>query len=224
MVNAAFLAAMENILRLYRLPYDPDYPVICFDERPCFLIGDVVKGLELKPGQVRKEHYEYAKNGSCCLLMAIEPLTGKRIAKIYDQRRKVEYADFMQLVAQYWSDAKQIRLIQDNLNTHNASSFYENFEAQKAFELAQQFEFHYTPLKASWLNAVEVEFSAIARGCLKRRTPDKDILEKQILTFVKERQDKQIKINWKFDITMARKKMNSKYKLVNPDNSKYEET
>lgn len=224
MVNAVFLAAMENLLRLYRLPYDADYPVICFDERPCFLIGDVIKGLELKPGQVRKEHYEYAKNGACVLLMAIEPLTGKRIAKIYDKRRKIEYADFMQLVAQYWADAKQIRLIQDNLNTHNASSFYQEFEAQKAFELAEKFEFHYTPVKGSWLNAVEIEFSAIARGCLKRRIPTKEMLEKQILTFVKERENKKIKINWKFDITMARKKMNSKYTSVNSDNIKYEKT
>jgi len=223
-VNAVFLAAMENILRLYRLPYDANYPVVNFDERPCFLIGDVIKGLELKPGQVRKEHYEYAKNGSCCLLMAIEPHTGKRLARIYDQRRKVDYADFMQLVAQYWAEAKQIRLIQDNLNTHNSSSFYETFDAQTAFDLAQRFEFHYTPLKGSWLNAVEVEFSAIARACLNRRIPDKEMLEKQILTLVKERQDKQIKIDWKFDITMARKKMNAKYAAVNPDNKIYEET
>lgn len=213
---------MENILRLYRLPYDAKHPVICFDERPCFLIGDVIKGLELKPGQVRKEHYEYAKNGACCLLMAIEPLTGKRIAKVYDQRRKKEYADFMQLVSEYWSDADQIRLIQDNLNTHNASSFYQHLEAQQAYELAQRFEFHYTPIKGSWLNAVEIDFSAISRGCLNRRIPDKQTLEKEVLTFVKEREEKQIKISWKFDITMARKKMNSKYVQVNPANQKYE--
>lgn len=215
---------MENILRLYRLPYDAKHPVICFDERPCFLIGDVIKGLELKPGQVRKEHYEYAKNGACCLLMAIEPLTGKRIAKVYDRRRKKEYADFMQLVSQYWSDADQIRLIQDNLNTHNASSFYQHLQAQQAYELTQRFEFHYTPIKGSWLNAVEIDFSAISRSCLNRRIPDKETLEKQVLTFVKEREKKQIKISWKFDITMARKKMNSKYVQVNPANQKYEET
>lgn len=223
MVNAVFLAAMENILRLYRLPYDPDYPVLCFDERPCFLIGDIIEGLELKPDQVRKEHYEYAKHGSCCLLMAIEPLTGKRIAKIYKQRCKVDYADFMQLVASHYAHAKQLRVIQDNLNTHNASSFYETFNAQTAYELAQRFEFHYTPKKGSWLNAVEIEFSAIARGCLNRRIPTQEEVEKQVLAFVKEREQKKIKISWKFDITMARRKMNSKYEKVNPANSKYKE-
>lgn len=212
---------MENILRLYRLPYDERYPVLCFDERPCFLIGDVVKGLELKPGQVYKQHYEYEKNGSCCLLLAIEPLTGKRIAVVYDQRRKIEYAEFMRIVATYFPKAIKIRLIQDNLNTHNASSFYERFDAQTAYELSQKFEFHYTPIKASWLNAVEIEFSAIARACLKKRIPTKEQLEKQVLNCVKERQEKQIKISWQFSLTDARKKLNKHYVKVNPDNEKY---
>lgn len=126
---------MENILCLYRLAYNEKYPVVCFDERPCFLIGDVIKGLELKAEQVRKEHYEYEKNGSCVLLLATEPLTGKRIARVYDQRTKVEYTKFMQIVANEFPNAEKIRLIQDNLNTHNESSFYQNMIAQKAFEL-----------------------------------------------------------------------------------------
>lgn len=215
---------MENILRLYRLPYDERYPVLCFDERPCFLIGDVVQGFELKPGQARKEHYEYEKNGSCCLLLAIEPLTGKRIAVVYDQRRKVEYAEFMQLVATHFPKAEKIRLIQDNLNTHNCSSFYEHFDAQTAYELSQRFEFHYTPKKASWLNAAEVEFSAVARACLNKRIPTKEQLEKQVLKYVKEREQKQIKVSWQFSITDARKKLNRHYVDVNQENLKYKET
>lgn len=218
MINGAFLACMENILRLYRLEYDEQYPVICFDERPCFLIGDKVVGFELKAGQTRKQHYEYEKNGACCLLMAIEPLTGKRLAVVYDRRRKIEYADFMKKVAEHWSKATQIRLIQDNLNTHTKAAFYENFDAQTAYNLAQKFEFHFTPKKASWLNAAEIEFSAIARQCLKRRIPTKDELEKQVLACVKERQQKQIKINWQFDITAARSKMSRHYEAVNSVN------
>jgi len=215
---------MEDILRLYRLPYDESYPVVCFDERPCFLIGDTVKGLELKPGQVRKQHYEYAKNGSCCLLMAIEPLTGKRIAAVYDQRRKIDYAQFMQSVASHFPAAKKIRLIQDNLNTHSKSSFYERFDAQTAYELSEKFDFHFTPKKASWLNAVEVEFSAIARNCLNKRIPKKKDLEKQVLIYVKEREKKQIKISWQFSINDARKKMNRHYVKVNSENSVFTET
>ena len=208
---------MENVLRLYHLPYDERYPVASFDD-PCFLIGDKVKGFELKAGQVKKQHYEYEKNGSCCLLAAIEPLTGKRIAKVYDQRRKIEYAEFMQLLAAHFPKAKKIRLIQDNLNTHNASSFYEHFDAQTAFELANKFEFHYTPKSGSWLNVIETEFSVLARSCLKRRIPTKEILEQQVLAIIKERSDQKIKINWKFSIADARKKMNRHYAKVNSKN------
>lgn len=212
---------MENILRLYRLPYDERFPVVCFDERPCFLIGDVIKGFDLKPEQVRKQHYEYAKNGSCNLLLAVEPLTGKRIAMITDRRRKIEYAQFMQQLVPHFPKAEKIRLIQDNLNTHNSSSFYEQFDAQTAYELTQKFEFHYTPLKGSWLNAVEIDFSAIARTALKQRIPTKEQLEKQIFACVKERVHQGIKINWQFDITAARSKMNRHYEKLNQDNTKF---
>lgn len=218
MINAAFLACMENILRLYALPYDEEYPVVSFDERPCFLIGDVVEGFGVKPGKIKKQHYEYEKNGACNLLAAIEPLTGKRIAKVYDRRRKIEYAEFMQILVTHFPKAKKIRLVQDNLNTHNASSFYERFDAETAYELSQKFEFNYTPKCGSWLNVIETEFSALARLCLKRRIPTKEKLEREVLKLVKERNDKKIKISWKFSITDARKKMNRHYKKVNADN------
>lgn len=211
---------MENILRLYALPYDENYPLISFDERPCFLIGDKVKGFECKSGQVKKQHYEYEKNGSCNLLAAIEPLTGKRIAKVYDRRRKIEYAEFMQIVASHYPNAKKIRVIQDNLNTHNPSSFYERFDAATAFELTQRFEFHYTPKKGSWLNVIEMEFSALARLCLKRRIPTKEMLEQEVLELIKEREKKKIKINWQFSITDARRKFNRQYNNVNQGNKK----
>ena len=118
-------------------------------------------------------------------------------------------------------NAKKIRLIQDNLNTHNYSSFYEYFDAQTAYDLAQKFEFHYTPKKASWLNAAEIEFSAIARSCLNKRIPAKEQLEKQVLVCVNERQEKQIKVTWQFSITDARKKLNRHYSKVNSENEKY---
>lgn len=162
---------MERILWLYALPYDRNYPVICFDERPCFLIGEAVDPLPLQSGRVCKEHYAYEKNGSCALLAAIEPLTGKRLAQVHQQRTKKEYTLFCQALAAAYPKAKKIRLVQDNLNTHNASAFYENLPAAEAFALAQQFEFLYTPKSASWLNMIEIEFSAVARQCLDRRIP-----------------------------------------------------
>jgi hypothetical protein len=122
---------MERILALYALPYDPHYPVICYDERPCFLIGDTLVPAAMQPGKPRKQHYEYEKLGSCALLAAIEPLTGKRLAQVHPQRTKREYTLFCQALAAQYPNAIKIRLVQDNLNTHNASAFYEHLPAIK---------------------------------------------------------------------------------------------
>jgi transposase len=212
---------MEEILQLYALPYDPNYPVICFDERPCFLIGQKIEPLAMQSGQVRKEHYAYEKNGSCVLLAAIEPLTGQRLAQVTVQRTKKEFTQFSQALAAAYPEAQKIRLVLDNLNTHNASAFYENLPAEQAFALAQRFEFHYTPKSASWLNMIECEFSAIVRQCLNRRIPTRDQLEKEVLAIFKERNQKKIKINWQFSIESARDKLNRHYQSVYADNSKY---
>ena len=213
---------MERILKLYALDYDPLYPVVCFDERPCFLIGDKVEPIPMKKGQIAKQGYAYEKNGSCSLLAAIEPLTGKRIAKVYEFRRKKEYALFMKELAIAFPKAKKIRLVQDNLNTHNESSFYENFPADEAFQLAQRFDWnYYTPKSASWLNMIEIEFSALARQCLNDRIPTQELLEKKVLALIKEREKKKIKINWQFTINKARSKMNRHYKKINSVNSKF---
>lgn len=223
-MDAIFIARMEQILHLYGLPYDPLYPLICFDERPCFLIGEAVAGLEMKAGQVARQHYAYEKNGCCVLLMAIEPLTGKRLAQVHQQRTKREYALFMKELAARYPEAKKIRLIQDNLNTHNTSAFYENFSAEEAFELSQRFEFYYTPKSASWLNMIEIEFSALSKQCLKRRIGSQEKLTREVTAIVKEREEKAIKINWQFSIESARSKLNRHYQKVNSDNVKYHET
>lgn len=215
---------MEDLLQLYALPYDPDYPTVCFDERPCFLIGEKIEPLAMQSGQVHKEHYAYEKNGSCALLAAIEPLTGKRLAQVHPRRTKKEFTQFSQALAAAYPEAKKIRLVLDNLNTHNTSSFYENLAAEDALALAQRFEFHYTPKSASWLNMIECEFSAVARQCLNRRIPTIEQLEKEVLAIIKERNNKQIKINWQFSIEDARDKMNRHYQHVFTDNSKYKKT
>ena len=215
---------MEEILQLYARPYDPNYPVVCFDERPCFLIGEKIEPLAMQDDQVRKEHYAYQKNGSCALLAAIEPLTGRRLAQVFPQRTKKEYALFCQALAAAYPEAKKIHLVQDNLNTHNASAFYENLPAEEAFALMQRFDFHYTPKSASWLNMIECEFSAVARQCLNRRIPTIELLEKEVLAIVKERHEKKIKIGWQFSIESARDKLNRHYQNVFAGNSKYKQT
>ncbi len=202
---------MERILWLYALSYQSDYPVICFDERPCQLLGEVVAPLPMKPGAVRKEHATYERNGTCALLAAIEPLTGRRFGVVTHQRTKKEYTEFCQMIAAQYPEAKKIRLVQDNLNTHHTSSFYEYLPPGEAFALAQRFEFYYTPKSASWLNMIEIEFSALARLCLKRRIPDINTLARQVTALIKERNKRKIKIDWQFSIQTARTKLRPHY-------------
>jgi hypothetical protein len=220
-MTSRFIAKMEQILWLYALPYDLLYPVVCFDERPCFLIGDTVEPLAMQSGQVRKEHYAYAKLGSCALLAAIEPLTGNRLAQVHDQRTKKEFTLFCLALAAAYPQAKEIRLVLDNLNTHDTSAFYEHLPADEAFALAQRFDFFFTPKSASWLNMIEIEFSALARLCLNRRIPTMEKLESEVMAIIAERQQKQIKINWQFSIESCRDKLNARYSVVNVANSKF---
>lgn len=209
---------MELILRLYLLPYNPSKPVVCYDERPCFLIGDTVEGLEMKPGQVAKQHYAYTKHGSCCVLAMIEPLTGKRYVHIRRRRRKKEFALYMQKLASLYPDAELITVVLDNLNTHEFSAFYETFDAQEAARLADRFQFVYTPKGASWLNMIEIEFSALSRQCLNRRIASIGELSNQVIAYFKERTLKGIKIDWQFSRENARQKLNRRYSQVNSGN------
>jgi hypothetical protein len=215
---------MEQILALYALPYDPAYPVVCYDERPCFLIGDQIEPIALQTGQIRKEHYAYEKNGSCALLAAIEPLTGNRVAQVLEHRTKKEYTLFCQALAAGFPQATKIRLVQDNLNTHDTSAFYENLPADAAQALAERFEFFFTPKPASWLNMIEIEFSALTRLCLDRRIPTEEQLKREVLSLVTQRKENKIKITWQFSVQSARSKLNSHYVKVQSDNQKFKET
>src|SRR4051794_12722713 len=178
---------MEDVLEVYAQPYDEQYPVVCFDERPCFLIEDTLTPLPTQEGKIAKEHYSYKKNGSCALLAAMEPLAGKRITEVYEHRTKAEYTQFMQHLSESYGDAKKIIVVHDNLNTHQTGAFYDHLPADQARALAERFEFHYMPKGASWLYMIEIEFSALSRQCLnRRRIPDKEILEQQLNAIVEE--------------------------------------
>ncbi len=161
-----------------------------------------------------REHYLYTKHGSCSLLAAIEPLTGQRLAHVQERRTKKEYAFFLLDLANHYPEAVKIHLVQDNLNTHTIGALYEQFPPAEAFALAQRFEFHYTPKCASWLNMIEIEFSAIARQCLKRRIPSREQLKAEVLALMKERQAKQIKIDWQFSLQAARSTFSRHYEGV----------
>jgi len=205
---------MEQVLDYYERPYDPDYPLICFDERPCQLIEDVLQPMPVKEGQTKREDYHYKRNGTAVVLSAIEPLSGERITEVREQKTKKDYAEFMQKVAKQYPDAKKIILVQDNLNTHNPSSFYENMPAKEAFALSQRFEMIYTPKKASWLNMAEIEFSALSKQCLDRRIGNFKTLESEVNAWVKQRNKSKVKIHWQFTKNHAREKFQRFYKDI----------
>jgi hypothetical protein len=178
----------------------------------------------MRKGEIEKQHYEYQKLGSCSLLAAIEPLTGRRLGQVHERRTKREFMLFCQQLSAAYPDATTIRLVLDNLNTHNTSAFYEHLDADQAFALAQRFEFIYTPKGASWLNMIECEFSVIARQCLDRRIATIECLSSEVLALLEERSAKAIKIHWQFSIGAARSKFNTQYTRINPANQKYKET
>jgi hypothetical protein len=200
---------MENILDLYEQPYDERWPVVCVDERPCQLLGEVIAPIPMKPGQSRRSDYEYQRNGVATLFVAVEPLTGKRLLKVTSRRTKVDYAAFMHEVSLHWSGAERICLVQDNLNTHTPGSFYEAFGAEEAFALASCFEMHYTPKKGSWLNMAEIEISAIARQCLDRRIGTEERLAHEIAVYNEARQG--VRLTWRFTKNDARHKLARHY-------------
>jgi len=209
---------MEDLLHLYLLPYDEKRPVVCFDELPVQLLGEVVMPLPMKAGQPQRVDYEYERGGTCSLLVAFEPLTGRCIVESSKQRTKTDYCRFMQRVAAGFPPAEKIVLVQDNLNTHTASSFYENLPPGGAFALAQAFEMHYTPKKGSWLNMAELELSALSRICLSRRIASIEELDGEIQSLVKERNALGIKVEWQFSIAKAREKLSRHYKKVQSKN------
>jgi hypothetical protein len=217
-IDGQYLARMEDVLYLYNLPFDEGRPLVCFDERPVQLLGEVVLPLPMKEGQPKRFDYEYEREGTAVLLVAFEPLTGKRIVETSKQRTKADYCRFMQRVVASFPKAEKIVLVQDNLNTHNASSFYENLPPAEAFSLAQAFEMHYTPKKGSWLNMAELELSALSRICLSRRISSIEELDCEIQALVKERNKLKIKVEWQFSISQAREKLGRHYENVKSKN------
>jgi transposase len=206
---------MEDVLHQYQLPYDPRYPQLCFDERPCFLIEDVGALLPMSPGKAKRYHYEYKKNGSCCVFLAFEPHTGFRYVEVRERRTASDYAAFMQtLLARHYPQAESIRLVQDNLNTHTPGAFYEVLPPAEAFALAQKFESHYTPKKGSWLNMAEIEFAALSKQCLDRRIPDLERLRREVLTWTAQRNQEGKTVHWKFSQPDARQKLHRHYQNV----------
>jgi DDE superfamily endonuclease len=221
---------MERILHIYELPYDVHYPVICFDEKPCALYGDITLPVPAKPaqfdeedkvkrpGRPKKFDSEYKRNGACSVLLAIEPLSAWRKVEAYNDRKAPTFAEFFKEISLSFPNALKIRVVMDNLNTHDFGSFYKLLPAHEAFELTQRFEFFFTPVKGSWLNMAEIELSAFSRICLDRRLDSIEKMNTEIQQLVKERMENKVIINWQFTNKKARITFKRHYNIVNSKN------
>lgn len=203
---------MEDVLEVYKRPYDPRFPPICMDEGSKQLLAETREPLPMKKGEPKREDYEYEREGTCSLFLACEPLAGKRYLKVRERRTKKDWATFMQeLIDVQYREAEKIILVMDNLNTHVLSSFYEAFEAPVARRLVEKLEIHYTPKHGSWLNMAEIELSILARQCLSDRMPSLEAVEKHVCTWQAERNEAQVRINWRFTTQDARIKLKRLY-------------
>ena len=215
--NAAFVAAMEDVLSVYARPYDKDYPVICMDEKPVQFFDSARKSLHSKDGRIEYEDNEYIRNGTASIFLFTEPLNGWRFADAQVHRTKSDWARQIEwLLTEQYSDAKKVVLVMDNLNTHSISSLYQTFEPQKAFALANRLEIHYTPKHGSWLNIAEIELSALGRQCIgSRRIPDLSCLSALLTPWCSDRNHRQRGVVWHFSVDDARIKLKHLYPALN---------
>jgi hypothetical protein len=203
---------MEDILELLAEPYDPERPVVCFDEKPVQLLRDVRESRPVRPGQPALQDYEYRREGTANIFMTVEPLRGWRHLEVTAQRTKLDFAEQMkQLVDLYYPQTQRIRLVVDNLNTHGPPSLYAAYEPAEALRIRKRIEFHYTPKHGSWLNPAECEISALERQCLNRRIPDQGVLRQETDAWEARRNDEAVTINWRFTTQDARMKLRHLY-------------
>ena len=211
-LTPTFLCEMEHILGIYALPYNPMRPLWCFDERPCQLIGDTLVPLPVEAGKPKRQNYEYERHGVCSILFAVQPHTGRCFAQVRKRRAGQDYAEFMSALAEaHCPEGGQIQLVQDNLSTHTYTSFYKAFTPEKAFDLRQRIQMHYTPKKASWLNMAEIQLSLLSKQCLRRRIPCQAIMEHEVSSWVQQRNLNPVPIRWQFTPELARDKFQRFY-------------
>ena len=211
-IDAPFRECMYDVLDLYEEPYDPKRPLVCLDEKPKQLLGDKRMPIPLKPGRSEKYDYEYVRNGTANIFVAVEFKAGKRVTQVTKRRTMNDFALFVKmLVDGKYSDVEVIRLVMDNLNTHNEKAFYGAFSRDEAERILDQIEFHYTPKHASWLNAAEVEINVMDIECTDRRISDMNILTHEVASWTKRRNDHETKINWTFTKEKANEKLSKYY-------------
>jgi hypothetical protein len=206
---------MEDVLEVYQRPYDPAAPVVCMDEKPVQLVKDVRKPVPAAPGRPKRVDYEYERNGTANIFMFAEPLSGWREVTATEHRKKTDWALAVRdLLDGKYANVPKVVLVMDNLNTHSTGSLYEAFPPVEARRLAEHLEIHYTPKHGSWLNIAENELSALTTQCLSRRIGTLAQLRQQIVAWERTRNNKGIRVHWRFTVDRAREKLHRVYPRI----------
>jgi len=210
--NAAFVAAMEDVLEVYHRPHDPELPLVCLDETSKQLVIETREPIPAKPGTPARHDSEYERNGVANLFMMFAPLEGWRHVKVTDRHAAIDYAHALKDIADsHFPNTAKIVLVQDNLSTHTSASLYAAFPAPEARRLVERFEWHYTPKHGSWLDMAESELSVLASQCLDRRIPDKPSLIREVAAWEENRNKHHAKADWQFTTADARVKLKRLY-------------
>ncbi|MGH8741927.1 MAG: IS630 family transposase [Burkholderiales bacterium] len=211
-VDGNYVARMEDVLDLYAETPDPQRPVVCFDESPTQLIGEVRQPIPAKPGQLERYDCEYRRNGTVNLFVFLDAHRPWRKVKVTERRAARDFAQCMrELVDVHYPEATLIRVVLDNLSTHSPGALYDSFPAPEAHRILRRLEFHYTPKHASWLNMVEIEIGVLRGQCLDRRIDDRDRMLAEIAAWERQRNDDGARIKWMFTTERARTKMRHAY-------------
>jgi transposase len=208
---------MEDVLNVYQQPYDPACPVVTFDERPVQLVSETRQPIPAQAGQLERYDYdyEYKREGTANLFEVFQPLLGWRHIDVTEQRAKIDFARCMKdLVDVRFPEADKIKIVLDNLNTHDVSSLYEAFEPAEALRIASKLEFHFTPKHGSWLNMTEIEFSILSRQALGQRIPDIATLKRVVDAWQTTRNADHITIQWRFTPEVARQTLANLYPSI----------
>jgi hypothetical protein len=213
--NAAFVANMEDVLEIYKRPYNSAIPVVCMDEQPTQLIKETRRKIVAEPGKVERVDYEYERNGTAVNFMFTEPLASWRKVNVRQRKTSIDWAyEVKELLDKDYAGVEKVILICDNLNTHNIASLYETFEPKEARQLAEHLEIHYTPRHGSWLNVAEIELSVFTKQCLDRRIPDMATLQQEAKAWYRNRNINQKAVDWQFTTEKARIKLKRLYPQI----------
>jgi hypothetical protein len=214
--DAAFVCQMEQVLEVYKRPYDPAYPVVCMDEQPKQLISESRCQVPLAPGRPARIDYEYVREGMCNVWMFIEPLGAWRQTQVTASKTSVDWAQQVQRVVDdpRFAQAQCITLVCDNLSTHTKAALYQAFEPAKAMRIASRLELIHTPKHGSWLNVAESELSVLTRQCLARRIADQTTVTAEVRAWNKRRNAQQVGVDWHFTTEDARTKLKYLYPKV----------